>query len=282
MSTLRATRLAIVAGLFLFLSLVATRPSAQAGFHLWQVKEVFSNADGSVQFIEMFDSFSPEQFLTNQLIQADSTVGAVTTTKYFTFDHDLDTTNHSTVDRHTLIATPGFGSLSGGVAPDYFLNPAADGVLFNPNADSITITFLGSGDSITFSGASLPKDGIHSLTDSGAVGFPPGSPNISSTVNSPTNFENGSGSVNLGGSTSPDYNGNHAADLADYPTWRKNPSGFGGNPAGYVNWRSNFGNAVPADALSGALVPEPTAIGGILMGIGLLAMRRRTRRPPPD
>ena len=282
MSPLRATRSKkIVAGLFLYLSLVAAHPSTQAAFHLWQVKEVFSNADGSVQFIEMFDSFSPEQFLTDTLIQADSTVGAATTTKFFSFDHDLDTTNHSTVNRHTLIATPGFGSLPGGVAPDYFLNPAVDGVLFNPNADSITITFLGSGDSMTFTGASLPKDGIHSLTDAGASTNPPGPPNISSTVNSPTNFDNGTGSVNLGGSTSPDYNGNHAADLADYPTWRKNSAGFGGTPAGYINWRSNFGNPVAAETLSSALVPEPTAIGGALMGIGLLAMRRRTRHMRP-
>jgi len=277
MLPLRASRPAIFAGLLVYLSLGALPASARAGFHLWQVKEVFSNADGSVQFIEMFDSFTPEQFLTDQNIRADSTVGGVTTTKFFSFDHDLDTTNHSTVDRHTLIATPGFGSLPGGVTPDYLLNPAADGVLFNPNADTITITFLGSGDSMTFTGASLPKDGVHSLTDAGAVGFPPGTPNVSSTVNSPTNFDNGTGSVNLGGSTSPDYNGNHAADLADYSTWRKNPGAFGGDPAGYRNWRTSFGNAVPAETLSSAMVPEPIGIGGTLLGLGLLGMRRRTK-----
>jgi hypothetical protein len=269
----------IVAGLFLYLSLAALRPSAQAGFHLWQVKEVFTNADGSVQFIEMFDSFTPEQFLTDQNIKAESTVGSVTTTKFFSFDHDLDTTNHSTAARHALIATPGFGSLPGGVTPDYLLNPATDGVLFNPNADSIKITFLGSGDSMTFTGASLPKDGVHSLTDAGASTNPPGAPSITSTVNSPTNFDNGTGSVNLGGTTSPDYNGNHAADLADYPTWRKNPAGFGNDPAGYLNWRRNFGNAVSADTLSSALVPEPTIIGSALLEVGLLGMRRRRHIP---
>jgi hypothetical protein len=50
---------------------------------------------------------------------------------------------------------------------------------------------------MTFAGASLPKDGVHSLTDAGAVGFPPGSPNISAGVNSPTNLAGTSGSVNL-------------------------------------------------------------------------------------
>ena len=37
-------------------AMLAASP-ALAAFHLWQVKEVFSNSDGSVQFIEMFDSF---------------------------------------------------------------------------------------------------------------------------------------------------------------------------------------------------------------------------------
>jgi hypothetical protein len=50
---------------------------------------------------------------------------------------------------------------------------------------------------MAFSGASLPKNGINSLTDAGAVGFPPGTPNISSGVNSPTNQLGNSGSVNV-------------------------------------------------------------------------------------
>jgi len=49
----------------------ATR-SAEAAFHLWQVKEVFSNADGSVQFVEMFDSFGGETFTGGQTLTANS------------------------------------------------------------------------------------------------------------------------------------------------------------------------------------------------------------------
>jgi hypothetical protein len=97
-----------------------------------------------------------------------------------------------------LIATSGFGSLPGGVTPDFAFNQGGvSGMFFNPNATNLSFTYSGSGDSMSFTGASLPKDGIHSLTDAGAVGFPPGTPNISSGTNSPTNLGGSSGSVNL-------------------------------------------------------------------------------------
>ena len=38
-----------------------------------------------------------------------------------------------------------------------------------------------------------------------------------------------------------DYNHNGVVDAADYVLWRKNPSVYGGNPAGYNTWRANFG-----------------------------------------
>ena len=46
--------------------------SASAAFHLWQVKEIFSNHDGTVQFIELFDSFANEQFVSGQVLRANS------------------------------------------------------------------------------------------------------------------------------------------------------------------------------------------------------------------
>src|SRR5262249_13852219 len=59
-----------------------------------------------------------------------------------------------------------------------------------------------------------------------------------------------------------DYNSDGKEDAADYVTWRKNPSVFGGNPAGYNNWRANFGagSGVGTGAVIGSnrAVPEPT------------------------
>src|SRR3954470_11539634 len=158
----------------------ATSRSAEGAFHLWQVKEVFSNADGSVQFVEMFDSFGGETFTNGFTLTANSD-GNV---KTFTFPSNISSTPAS-----MLIATNGFGSLPGGVTPDFtFSQGGVSGTFFNPNATNLSFTFSGSGDTMSFPGASLPKDGVHSLTDAGAVGPPPGTPNISSGINSPTNL----------------------------------------------------------------------------------------------
>lgn len=185
----RTTRRAAV-GLTVMLLTAGLTQSANAAFHLWQMKEVFTNADGSVQFIEMFDSFGGEVFMSGFTVTANSD-GNI---KTFTFPGNLA---HDTPG-HLLIATTGFGSLPGAVTPDFtFSQGGVSGNFFNPNATNLTFTFSGSGDSMTFAGALLPKDGIHSLTDSGAVGFPPGVPNITSGVNSPTNLAGNSGSVNV-------------------------------------------------------------------------------------
>jgi hypothetical protein len=58
---------------------------ANAAFHLWQLKEAFSNADGSVQFIEMFNSFAFENVISGFSLQAVSDG----VTKNFAFPTDL-------------------------------------------------------------------------------------------------------------------------------------------------------------------------------------------------
>ena len=137
----------------------------------------------------MFDSFAGEIFTSGFTLTANSD-GNI---KTFTFPHDISSTPGS-----MLIATTGFRSLPGGVTPDFtFAEGGVSGTFFNPNATNLSFTFSGSGDSMAFTGASLPKNGINSLTDAGAVGFPPGTPNISSGVNSPTNLAGNSGSLNL-------------------------------------------------------------------------------------
>lgn len=75
-----------------------------------------------------------------------------------------------------------------------------------------------------------------------------------------------------------DYNNNGVVDAADYVLWRDNPAGFGGSPAGYNTWRTNFGNtasAGPSTLITGAVVyvtsasaaavPEPSTI--LLVGL---------------
>jgi hypothetical protein len=238
--------------LVVFTFLAGANPTVKGAFHLWQVKEVFTNASGSVQFVEMFDSFGGETSVLNQTLTANSD-GII---KTFKFPSIL---SHNTPGS-LLIAITGFGALTGAVTPDFTFDQSAtpfSGSFFNPNATNITFTFSGSGDSMAITGAALPKDGIHSLTDAGAVGFPPGTPNISSGVNSPSSLTGNSSGINV---STGDYNGNHSVDAADYVLWRKNPADFGSNAAGYNAWQSNFGNAAESGFGSGGVVPEPTTL----------------------
>ena len=41
---------------------------ALANLHLWQIQEVYSSADGTVQFIELFTCCNTQQFLANASI----------------------------------------------------------------------------------------------------------------------------------------------------------------------------------------------------------------------
>jgi hypothetical protein len=70
-----------------------------------------------------------------------------------------------------------------------------------------------------------------------------------------------------------DYNGDGTVDAADYVLWRKDPGAFGGDPAGYNTWRTNFGGGSGAGATLSA-VPEPTSVGLLLIGLAALTARR--------
>ena len=79
-----------------------------------------------------------------------------------------------------------------------------------------------------------------------------------------------------------DYNLDGKVDAADYVTWRNSPSAFGGTPAGYNNWRANFGASSgngAGNALGGSsqtAVPEPTNIALALLGLAaMVALRTR-------
>lgn len=276
---------AIVAFLLCFKMLAVSAAPANAAFHLWHVKEVFTNADGSVQFIELFNSFAGEQFVVNHTLRANSD-GVI---KNFVIPDSLVVTPpQTTANTHMLIATPGFASLPGAVTPDFTL-PSGVVPFFNPDASNITISFSGSNDSMNFSGTLLPKDGFQSLTDHGATGFPPGTSNIQVTANTPTRFPNAAGQIDLRApSPSGDYNGNNVVDAADYVVWRNTfgqnvaqGTGADGDRSGMIDegdynfWRMRFGSVVSgSSAGSGASVPEPSTI---VMLLGALAiMRRRT------
>jgi hypothetical protein len=166
-----------------FVVLALAPLTADAQFHLWRIKEIFSNADGSIQYIELYCDSAGQGVLTGHTLTA--TDG--TTTHTFTFPTDLTV---STLDKHLLIATPGFANLPGAVTPDYTL-PC--GSFFSPAASQIEIDFAGF-DAVMFAGSTLPTDGVNSLTDTNLT------PNVASLVsgaNSPTNVSSQPGSLTL-------------------------------------------------------------------------------------
>ncbi len=151
--------------------------TAHASFHLWDINEVYSNADGSVQFIELFTNSNGQEFVSGKNI---TSTGAAD----FTFPSNSPT---STGGHHLLLAT---GPING-VTPDYTI-PANF-----LTTGSGTVDFVGA-DSLSY--ASLPTNGFASLD---------GSANTVASA-TPTNF---SGSTSTLASVT--YTVNSANDVDD-------------------------------------------------------------------
>lgn len=172
------------APLLVAIALLTFARPALGVFHLWEIKEIFSNADGSVQFVELFTSSPSETQVSGHQITASSDGNVVT----FTFGSNLV---GSTASKYLMIATPGFAALPGAVTPDFTL-PC--GPFFDATAGSITINFIGA-DAVTFNGASLPSNGTSSLTDTNLGGVA----NFVSGASSPTNFSAAAGGLSFTG-----------------------------------------------------------------------------------
>jgi hypothetical protein len=146
---------------------------AHASFHTFQIDEIYSSSDGSIQFIELHEAggFNGQQFLAGHTLT--STQGV--TTRTFVFAANLP--DGLTAGKRVLIATPGFAAL-GVVSPDYIV----PGPFLFPSGG--TIDYAGV-DSFTY--PALPKDGVGSLGRSGTTG-----------KNSPTNYAGQTGSISVG------------------------------------------------------------------------------------
>ena len=155
---------------FMLLFLAWLALPASASFHTFQIEQVFSNADGSVQFVVLHESFGQngEQFL-GGLSFMSSHAGAI---KNFEFPKNLP--NSGTSGRRFLIATQGFAAL-GLVTPDYIVPDRFIAV------DGGTLNYAGV-DQVAY--GSLPTDGVTAISRTGAQ-----------VNNVATNFAGASGSV---------------------------------------------------------------------------------------
>jgi hypothetical protein len=159
--------------------LVCSSVPAWSGVHLWRIEEVYSNADGTIQFIEMTTccgSAGGEIFIGGQRLSSN--------TNSFTFPANLTT---ATPNDHLLLATDGYAALPGVPPRDYKI---VDN-FFSTAGDRITFAVY---DTWTF-GAIVPTDGINSLNKD---------PNDTTNTpfvrrNSPTNLLNQTGTIGAAG-----------------------------------------------------------------------------------
>jgi hypothetical protein len=147
--TMRSFRWACVPVLALFAA------AAAASFHTFVIEQLYSNADGSIQFIVLTEDsgLGGQEFLAGHVIS--STQGG--TQHKFAFPKNLPSSD--TGHRSFLVATPGFAAL-GLTTPDYVM-PA--GFLF---ADGGSVNYA-SVDQVSF--AALPTDGVNALNRNGTT-----------------------------------------------------------------------------------------------------------------
>ncbi len=145
--------------------------AASAGTHTWDVNEVYSNADGSIQFVELRETggLPNETGVGNQTL---SSTGE-------SFNMGAGSVSAPTTNKHYLIATPAFAALPGAPTPNVII-PAGNIPFFNTGGDTVT---YGVYDSWNF--GAVPTNGIDSLSRTTGVG-----------ANSPTNYAGQTGSVN--------------------------------------------------------------------------------------
>jgi hypothetical protein len=145
---------------------------ARADFHDWTIAEINSNADGSVQFIELSCPRSGEGFLGGERVWCTSG----NRTNIFTFPSDL---SGDTQDAKLLLATPGFAAQPGGIVPNYII-PTNFLILGSARLNYANVDILNY--------TNLPANGTASLVRSG-------SRFINAATNSPENFAGVRGSI---------------------------------------------------------------------------------------
>ena len=163
--------------LLLSIVVIGASSAAHAGAHTWDVWEVFSNADGSVQFVELKEA-NGTNFETGI---GGHPIVANPSARTYTIQHSVIS---PTANKSYLIATPAFAALPGAPTPDELMAPGF--VLIAPGDTSVTYSPY---DTATWAAGALPTDGVHSLTRTAAGSA------LSSAVNSPKNYAGATGSV---------------------------------------------------------------------------------------
>ena len=136
------------------LAAVMLTSPAQAGFHLWSIREVYTDVSGSLQFIELVDTFGSQPFVNGKSISVANVGG----TQTHTFTIPGSSLSGSTFNHALLFGTAGLQA-AGGPAPDYII---PNNFLFQSGG---TLSFFGgAGGGGGGPYAALPTDGVLSRT----------------------------------------------------------------------------------------------------------------------
>jgi serralysin len=195
------------------LIVTANAAMVMAGAHTWDVVELFSNADGTIQFVELRE-MGGGQFETGvngHLITSTDTGNAYTVP-----GGPLAT---PTSFRNLLFATPAFAALPGAPTPD-FIFPANMVPFFETDGDIVSYNPY---DSFSFAIDTLPTDGVHSLLK-----------NLTTPCNTPTNYAGQTGTVNTACSLRGDVDSSgtrNADDIAAFIRVKLGTPGGGDNAA---------------------------------------------------
>jgi hypothetical protein len=149
---------------------------AHAGHHQWFISEIYSNASGTVQFVELKGVANNEQFLNGFNVDTFGTVSSSVAL-------GPNLPSSATAGAYLLLGTSEYATLAaqqGAPAPDRIL----------PNnflqLDTDTVRYAGiAATDRTYSAGGLPTNGIDSLDFE----------HPSATVNSPQNFAGATGSI---------------------------------------------------------------------------------------
>ena len=170
----------ILGGAVFGLTLALAAPGAFAGSHTWDVWEVFSNADGTIQFVEIHEANGTD----GEIGLGGHVMRALPSGHNFTITNSVAP---PTGNKFYLFATAGYAALAGAPPPDQIM---ANNFLAIATDTQVSYEPWDTG---TWAAGAIPTDGIHSLSRTGV-----GSPLVSS-INSPTNYAGNTGSIDVSG-----------------------------------------------------------------------------------
>jgi hypothetical protein len=176
--------------------MMITTSEAIAGSHTWDVFEIFSDATGTIQFIELREmNNTPGETGVN---------GHNITSLIRTYLVPGPALTPPTSNKSLLFATPAYAALPGVPAPNYIFPSTSVPFFSTTNAETIAYTPW---DTISFAAGALPTDGVHSLNRVGGT--------LVVGCATPKNYAGVTMTLNLACSMAGDVDGNGSVDGRD-------------------------------------------------------------------